>query len=244
MVCHRVTAPSSSLSLQFPTPIPRGPTCTTYSGREQPRTEGSGAVTKLRTEFEAKVVTGWRRYSGCTFAGGVGILYYGRRLAPRTLFSADHHRLTSANGLNRSTRTSLGVKRVFVFLLAKRLFGFWMGLVEDVALKLRCDREQTAHLQTVLLHLSVRTQIRTAQPGSIRATWLGTIAAAYGLSSSPAAGLTCQMHLREHVLGGGNVLGYRVDRLLWFVVILRPRSWPACAVPLRPFGRQTAWPAA
>jgi len=51
------------------------------------------------------------------------------------------------------------------------------------------DREQTAHLQTVLLRLSVRTQIRTAQPGSIRGTGSGAIAATYGLSSSPAAGL-------------------------------------------------------
>ena len=131
----------------------------------------------------------------------------------------------------------------FVSPLLSRLFGFWLGLVKDVALKLRCDREQTAHLQTVLLHLSVRTQIRTAQPGSIRATWLGTIAAAYGLSSSPAAGLTCQMHLREHVLGGGSGT-CRVDRLSWFVVALRPRRWPRCAVPQRPFARQTAWPAA
>ena len=67
--------------------------------------------------------------------------------------------------------------------------------------KVRCDREQTAHLQTALLRIVARAQIRTAQPGSIRGTGLGVIAATYGLSSSPAAGLTCQMHLREHVLG-------------------------------------------
>jgi integrase len=48
------------------------------------------------------------------------------------------------------------------------------------------------------LHLSVRTQIRTAQPGSIRATWLGTIAAAYGLSSSPAAGLPTLQKFAGH----------------------------------------------
>ena len=47
-------------------------------------------------------------------------------------------------------------------------------------MKVRCDRGQTAHLQTALLHLPVRTQIRTAQPGSIRCTGLGTIAAAQG----------------------------------------------------------------
>ena len=132
-----------------------------------------------------------------------------------------------------------------MFFLAKP--AVWILVASSrgrVASKLRCDREQTAHLQTVLLHLPVRTQIRTAQPGSIRATWLGTIAAAYGLSSSPAAGLTCQMHLREHVLGGGNGLGCGVDRWSWFVAVLRPRRWPGCAVPPRPFARQTAWPAA
>ena len=148
-------------------------------------------------------------------------------------------------GLNRSTRTSFRRQAGVVFFLAKP--AVWILVASSrgrVASKLRCDREQTAHLQTVLLHLSVRTQIRTAQPGSIRATWLGTIAAAYGLSSSPAAGLTCQMHLREHVLGGGNGLGCGVDRLSWFAAVLRPRRWPGCAVPLRPFARQTAWPAA
>jgi hypothetical protein len=43
-----------------------------------------------------------------------------------------------------------------------------------------------------LWHLPVRTQIRTAQPGSIRGTGSGVLAATHGLSSSPAAGLTCQ----------------------------------------------------
>jgi len=133
---------------------------------------------------------------------------------------------------------------VLFFPLVSRLFGLAGSCRGRVASKLRCDREQTAHLQTVLLHLSVRTQIRTAQPDSIRATWLGTIAAAYGLSSSPAAGLTCQMHLREHVLGGGNGLGSGVDRWSWFVVVLRPRRWPGCAAPPRPFAPQTVWPAA
>ena len=45
---------------------------------------------------------------------------------------------------------------------------------------MRCDREQTAHLQTVLLHVVVRTQIRTAQSGSIRSTGLSAIAAPQG----------------------------------------------------------------
>jgi hypothetical protein len=152
--------------------------------------------------------------------------------------------LLRVDGLNRSTRTSRGVKWVVFFPLLSTLFGLAAFSRGRVALKLRCDREQTAHLQTVLLHLPVRTQIRTAQPGSIRATWLGTIAAAYGLSSSPAAGLTCQMHLREHVLGGGNGLGCGVDRWSWFVAVLRPRRWPGCAVPPRFFAPQTAWPAA
>jgi hypothetical protein len=40
------------------------------------------------------------------------------------------------------------------------------------------DREQTAHLQTALLHPPVRTQIRTAQLGSVRSSGLGTFAAA------------------------------------------------------------------
>ena len=46
--------------------------------------------------------------------------------------------------------------------------------------KLRSDREQTAHLQTALLHLPVRTQIRTAQLGSIRSQGLGAIALPWG----------------------------------------------------------------
>ena len=54
------------------------------------------------------------------------------------------------------------------------------------------DREQAAHLQTALLHPPVRTQIRTAQLGSIRSTKVGTIAATQGWPSSPAAGLTCE----------------------------------------------------
>jgi hypothetical protein len=39
------------------------------------------------------------------------------------------------------------------------------------------DSVQTAHLQTALLHPPVRTQIRTAQLGSIRSPGLGAIAA-------------------------------------------------------------------
>ena len=52
-------------------------------------------------------------------------------------------------------------------------------------MKVRCDRKQTAHLQTALLQslargLALRTQIRTAQLGSIRSTGLGAIAATQG----------------------------------------------------------------
>jgi hypothetical protein len=47
-------------------------------------------------------------------------------------------------------------------------------------MKLQCDREQTAHLQAAFLRRVVRAQIQTAQPGSIRSTGLGTIAAAQG----------------------------------------------------------------
>jgi hypothetical protein len=65
-------------------------------------------------------------------------------------------------------------------------------------LKLQQHREQTAHLQAALLHSLVRAQIRTAQQDSIpfSSSLDGATAA---LSSSPAAGLTCVMHLRTHV---------------------------------------------
>lgn len=70
------------------------------------------------------------------------------------------------------------------FLLDQRLLVLAAELNSSIpawlATKVRRDREQTAHLQTVLLHLPVRTQIRTAQPGSIRSTGLGTIAATQG----------------------------------------------------------------
>ena len=56
---------------------------------------------------------------------------------------------------------------------------------------MQIDREQTAHLQTALLRLSARTQIRTAQQGSIHLEWWDAVAATDVLSSSPAAGLTC-----------------------------------------------------
>ena len=67
-----------------------------------------------------------------------------------------------------------------------------------IAERLHQHSEQTAHLQTALLHTLVRAQIPTAQQGSIRWSshaWRAT----EGLSSFPAAGLTCVMHLREHV---------------------------------------------
>ncbi len=110
-----------------------------------------------------------------------------------------------------ATRTSSSVKRAVWLLavppwLAAVRYWVWsshsFGAVRPE--KVRCDREQTAHLQTALLRVVARAQIRTAQPGSIRGTGLGAIAAPHGLPSSPAAGLTCQTHLREHVLAGRN----------------------------------------
>ena len=67
----------------------------------------------------------------------------------------------------------------------------WMGRVlrtrmNGAAVTVRCDREQTALLQTALLHVdgtrgaSVRTQIRTAQPGSIHSPRFRRDAAAWG----------------------------------------------------------------
>ena len=77
--------------------------------------------------------------------------------------------------------------------------------------KLRRDREQTAHLQTALLHLPVRTQIRTAQSGAIRSTGLGMIAATLGSSSSPSAGLTCQCIFESTSMGGQITSGNWVE---------------------------------
>jgi hypothetical protein len=62
----------------------------------------------------------------------------------------------------------------------KTAFGNLASSDERAVTKAQCDREQTAHLQTALLHLPVRTQIRTAQSGSIRSSGLGTIAATRG----------------------------------------------------------------
>ena len=66
--------------------------------------------------------------------------------------------------------------------LVKRLLVLAVELLDPTQLtsKLRRDRKQTAHLQTALLHLPVRTQIRIAQSGSIRSTGLGMIAATQG----------------------------------------------------------------
>jgi hypothetical protein len=76
------------------------------------------------------------------------------------------------------------VLAVRLFLLGKRLFELAVDLNCRVLTrcdsKLRRDRKQTAHLQTALLHLPVRAQIRTAQSGSIRSTGLGVIAATQG----------------------------------------------------------------
>jgi hypothetical protein len=80
---------------------------------------------------------------------------------------------------NPSTRTSPCVKRIFGFPLGKlAVWYFAVASSGRAPVRMWCDREQTAHLQTALWHLAVRTQIRTAQPGSIRSTGLGAIAAA------------------------------------------------------------------
>ena len=47
-----------------------------------------------------------------------------------------------------------------------------------------------------------RTQIRTAQPGSIRCTGLGAIAAAVGLVEFTGCRSDLSMHLRAHVRHG------------------------------------------
>jgi hypothetical protein len=66
--------------------------------------------------------------------------------------------------------------------LIKRLLVLVVELLDLAwrASTVRRDRRQTAHLQTALLHLPVRTQIRTAQSGSIRSTGFGMIAATQG----------------------------------------------------------------
>jgi hypothetical protein len=78
---------------------------------------------------------------------------------------------------NPSTRTSPLVKRLFGI---HSDFSVGNPNAATCGMKKQCDSEQTAHLQTALLHLPVRTQIRTAQLGSIRSTELGTIAATQG----------------------------------------------------------------
>ena len=50
----------------------------------------------------------------------------------------------------------------------------------------------------------VRTQIRTAQLGSIPSTGLGTIAAAWGKPEFTSCRSDLSMHLREHAYGGRN----------------------------------------
>ena len=86
---------------------------------------------------------------------------------------------------NPSTRTSPRVNVKFAFgcfpLISGNLaFDSGLATMSRAGKKIRCDSEQTAHLQTALLHPWVRTQIRTAQSGSIRSTGLGTIAATQG----------------------------------------------------------------
>ena len=67
---------------------------------------------------------------------------------------------------------------------------------------MRCDREQTAHLQTALLRDgAARAQIRTAQLGSIRSrVWRDCHL--IGLAEFTNCWFDLSIHLREHVLGG------------------------------------------
>lgn len=116
-----------------------------------------------------------------------------------------------SNGCQLLVSTGSSLNRIYKdFLLCQACIEFGVGYFISIdprttyGRSCNGDREQTAHLQAALLHLPVRAQIRTAQPDSIRGTWFSAIAATHGLSSSPAAGLTCQMHLRKHVLGGRN----------------------------------------
>lgn len=88
------------------------------------------------------------------------------------------------------------------------------------ALTMRCDREQTALLQTALLHVgdkrgaSMRAQIRTAQPGSIHSSRCRHDAAALGESSSPVAGLTCQCIFTSTSLEESLMTrGWRIERV-------------------------------
>jgi len=60
---------------------------------------------------------------------------------------------------------------------------------------------QTAHLQAASLRtVWARAQIRTTLQGSIRSPSNSRWDLTQGWSSSPAAGLTCVMHLQTHVL--------------------------------------------
>ena len=94
-------------------------------------------------------------------------------------------------------------------------------------MKMRCDSEQTAHLQAALLHLPMRTQIRTAQSGSIRYTGLGAIAATQGKPEFTGCRLDLSMHLREHVFGRG------------VSVLLGSVTYSVVARPLRPYSPAT-----
>ena len=80
----------------------------------------------------------------------------------------------------------------------------WFFLQDLCSGEWQRNEEQTEHLQTGLMRLTPRPQIRTAQQGPIRSVLLArrTKRATDGLSGSPAAGLTCALPLRTWVCGG------------------------------------------
>lgn len=63
-------------------------------------------------------------------------------------------------------------------------------------------REQTAHLQAALLHSGFGAGQDTKRSAGLHSlAAVATNGAAQGWSSLPAAGLTCELHLRTQVYG-------------------------------------------
>src|SRR5665647_2586053 len=87
--------------------------------------------------------------------------------------------------------------------LSSKVRTFWTfsvnGSQQDHRVKRRGNEEQTAHLQTALLHLlcGPRYEPLGGAPFAMR---VYAIAFPSYLSSFPTAGLTCLLHLQFHVL--------------------------------------------